>query len=748
MTLEEMNNLTYGYAVNYTGCSGVSGSAPRVGFPGFCLQDAGDGVRDTDGVSGFASGLSVGASWNSTLSYERAKYMGAEFKRKGVNVALGPVVGPIGRVAENGRNWEGFAADPYADGILGAQAVRGLQESVIASVKHYVAYEQETNRNPISGGVTPSTSANLDDQTLHEVYAWPFQDLIAAGAGCVMCSYNRINNTYACSNSKTLNGVLKGEMNFQGFVLSDWGGQHDSLPSANAGLDMAMPSSTYWDNGQLARAISNGTFNKTRLTDMATRIVATWYQFGQDDPAYPKLGVGMPYNLLAEHEFVDARDPASKQSILDQAVEGHVLVKNNNSALPLKAPKILSIFGYDAIQQTVYDPAPQTIAGQSLDTFALNWQGVSFSLPQLIALGTNNIVLNAPESFAGTLTVGGGSGSNTPSYISSPYDAIAERARANGTQIFYDFTNNNPNVVTSSSACLVFINEYASEAFDRPGLADPKSDTLVTNVASKCNNTIVVIHNAGVRLVDAFADNPNVTAIIFAHLPGQDAGTAIASILYGDVSPSGRLPYTVGKASADYGNLLAPCNATDPLSPQCDFTEGVEIDYRSFLARNVTPRYAFGYGLTYSSFNYSALSIAVTVPSSNGSATGNAPVYTNGTTEQNNSTASIGVAGLNSLFDVVGTVTASITNTGTAAAAEVGQLYLTIPGAKTRALRGFQKASVAPGASAQLSFPLRRKDVSRWDTVKQAWVVPTGTFEVAVGASVLDLPLTGTFAAS
>lgn len=190
MTLEEMNNVTLGIADGSTGCVGTSGSVPRLGFPGFCLHDAGNGVRNTDGVNAYASGLHVGATWNATLAYERAAFMGAEFKRKGVNVALGPVVGPIGRIAEGGRNWEAFAADPYLDGVLGAQSVRGLQESVIASVKHFVAYEQETNRNPIAGkdNTTESTSANLDDQTMHELYLWPFQDLVYAGAGCVMCS--------------------------------------------------------------------------------------------------------------------------------------------------------------------------------------------------------------------------------------------------------------------------------------------------------------------------------------------------------------------------------------------------------------------------------------------------------------------------------------------------------------------------------------------------------------------------------
>lgn len=589
MSYEEMNNVTMGVVDTSNGCVGISGSAPRLGFPGFCLHDAGNGVRNTDGVNGYASGLHIGASWNATLAYERAQFMGAEFKKKGVNVALGPVVGPIGRIAEGGRNWEAFGADPYLDGILGAQSVIGLQESVIASVKHFVAYEQETNRNPITsdGDTILSTSSNLDDQTMHELYLWPFQDLVYAGAGCVMCSYNRINSTYACENSKTINGLLKGELNFQGFVVSDWAGQHSGIPSAEAGLDMAMPTTTYWNERQLEEAVNSGALNKTRLIDMATRIVATWYQLGQDQAL--ALGAGMPPNLLLPHNYTDAKDPSSKNSLLQQAIEGHVLVKNINSALPLTKPRVLSIFGYDAAAQATYVPDGQL--------FPQSWEVIGLGLPQLDGIATNSPVPDPPEIQNGTLTVGGGSGSNTPAYISSPYDAIQARAYKDDTAIFFDFTSTDPSVIASSDACLVFINEYSSEVWDRPGLADSGSDQLVSNVASTCNNTIVVIHNAGIRLVDAWVENPNVTAVLYAHLPGQDAGRAVAQILYGDVSPSGRLPYTVAKQASAYGNLLSPCqNGKNSLSPQCDFSEGNNVDYRSFLARNVTPRYEFGYG--------------------------------------------------------------------------------------------------------------------------------------------------------
>jgi len=338
MSLEEMNNLTNGFSTTANGCSGISGGVPRLGFDGFCLQDAGNGVRGTDGVSSYASGISVGASWNATLAHERAKYMGAEFKTKGANVALGPVVGPLGRIASGGRNWEGMSNDPYLAGILGAETVKGLQKSVIACVKHFIGNEQETHRTSFA---MPSASMNIPDQAMHELYLWPFQDLVEAGAGSIMCSYNRLNNTYACENSGILNGLLKTELNFQGFVVTDWGAEHSGLPEANAGLDMVMPRSAYWSNGSLAAAVQNGTFDRTRLQDMATRIVAAWYLVEQDSADYPKLGIGMPPSLLLPHQYVNAKDPAALPEIRQQAVEGHVLVKNVNNTLPLKKTRCI-----------------------------------------------------------------------------------------------------------------------------------------------------------------------------------------------------------------------------------------------------------------------------------------------------------------------------------------------------------------------------------------------------------------------
>ncbi|KAH1497278.1 hypothetical protein KXX52_001408 [Aspergillus fumigatus] len=736
MTDEQKNDLTYGYKSTTNGCSGNSGGAPGVGFPGLCLQDAGNGVRGTDMVNGYASGVHVGAAWNRDLAYERAHYMGAEFRRKGVNVALGPVVGPLGRTARGGRNWEGFSNDPYLAGSLTGETIRGLQESVIACVKHFIGNEQETNRNPPmlwEGSYNQSVSSNLDDKTMHELYLWPFQDAIKAGAGSVMCSYNRINNSYGCQNSKALNGLLKGELGFQGFVVTDWDAQHSGVAAADAGLDMAMPDSVYWENGTLALAVKNGSLAQSRLDDMATRILASWYKYAEIE--HP--GHGIPVDLRKPHELTDARDAKSRSTIFQSAVEGHVLVKNTGNALPLHKPKFLSLFGYDGIAATGNTMDNVTfgrwVFGLSNTLNYPNGSAIDTKIQRDMFLSSYDPPAEGPGvALNGTLITGGGSGATTPSYIDAPFDAFQRQAREDGTFLAWDFASQKPIVNPASEACIVFVNELASEGWDRPYLADPYSDVLVESVASQCSNTMVVIHNAGVRLVDRWIENDNITAVIYAHLPGQDTGGALVEIMYGKQSPSGRLPYTVAKNASDYGKVLhpvVPAGDRDLWYPQDNFTEGVYIDYRAFEANNITPRYEFGFGLTYSNFSYSALEVEL-VPGANidylppGSA--------------------IAEGGLPSLWDVVATVNCTVANTGAVEAAEVAQLYVGIPGAPAKQLRGFNKQSIKPHKKKHFTFDLTRRDLSTWDVEKQTWGLQSGSYPIYVGKSVRDIQLTGT----
>ncbi|EON66750.1 hypothetical protein W97_05996 [Coniosporium apollinis CBS 100218] len=733
LTLEEKTNLTGGFANASSGCGGNIRGIPRLGFNGLCLQDAGQGVRATDFVNAYASGIHAGASWNKNLTFDRAYAMGGEFRAKGASIALGPpVVGPLGRIARGGRNWEGFSVDPYLSGILAAESVRGIQSrGVISCTKHFILNEQELNRIPTINAeneTVEASSSNIDDRTMHELYMWPFADALHAGTASIMCSYERINNSYGCQNSKALNGLLKDELGYQGFVVSDWGAQESGVGSALAGLDMVMPSGLQFWGGNLTQAVRNGSVPEDRLTDMATRIMAAWYYTNQDAPDHPYPGIGLAPNLLLPHRIVDARDPSARPVILQGAIEGHVLVKNTNNTLPLRSPKLLSLYGYDAKSPDFNTPGP----GFNPWSFGLQSHNVNSVICGFFGRGVCPPF--APIAQNGTFIVGGGSGANNPVYISAPYNAIQEQAIQDGTQLYWDFVNANANgsVHAESDACLVFINAAASEGVDRPSLRDDFSDALVTNIAAQCSNTIVTIHNAGIRLVDQWIENPNVTAVIFGHLPGQDSGRALVELLYGRTSPSGKLPYTVARNESDYGALLDPVGPVPPYTyfPQDDFREGVNIDYRAFDAAGIEPRFEFGFGLTYTTFEFANLASSV-VSGASLSAYPTGPVIQGGNAD---------------LWDVIATVTASVTNTGNVAAAEVAQLYVGIPsaGQPVRQLRGFEKVLVHPNQTAHVEFELRRRDLSVWDVVAQQWRLELGAeYHVYVGSSSRDLPLVG-----
>lgn len=433
-------------------------------------------------------------------------------------------------------------------------------------------------------------------------------------------------------------------------------------------------------------------------TNLLIRLMASWYYLDQAS-TIPSPGVGMPVDSRAPHQTVVARNSSENLILLQAAIEGHVLVKNENNTLPLKAPKLLSIFGYDA-------------------------NGDGQSSEQLIFDASTVAYLNE------TLYVGGGSGANSPAYLDTPFAAMQRQAYKDGTSLLWDFSSQNPTINANSDACLVFVNAYASEGWDRPGLSDDYSDTLITNVANTCKNTIVVIHNAGIRLVGNWIDNDNIKAVIFAHLPGQDVGGPLVDILYGKVNPSGKLPYTVAKNESDYGSLLSPSQPEGQFAifPQSDFTEGVYVDYKYFDNNTITPQYPFGYGLSYTTFNYSDLSVS-TSNESYSAYPANATIVPGGNPH---------------LFDNLATVSVTVQNTGSVYGQEVAQLYLGIPNGPVRQLRGFEKVSIDPSQTKTAQFNLTRRDLSVWDTTAQQWLLQEGTYNVYVGSSSRDLPLTST----
>lgn len=462
-----------------------------------------------------------------------------------------------------------------------------------------------------------------------------------------------------------------------------------------------MPDGGHWGQN-LSTAVNNGSVPLERVEDMVTRILASWYYLGQDED-YPAPGV---YPATTRHEVSDVQADHAKL-IREIGSAGTVLVKNTHDVLPLKDPRYLAVYGYDAEVDAVPWDAPSRFGGGYDVNF--NWTTIN-----------------------GTLITGGGSGSTTPPYLVSPFHALSDRiAEAKGT-IRWDFWSEDPPVAyVNADAAIVFINAYASEAFDRWSLKDDFSDKLVENVASKYNNTIVVIHSAGIRVVDEWIDHPNVTAVLFAGIPGQEAGNAIADVLYGDINPSGKMPYTVAKNESDYGHLLNSTLGGGGPYPQDNFTEGLYIDYRYFDQQNITPRYEFGFGLSYTTFEFSDISAQLN----------------DNLAEYPDPAIAIVQGGHPELWDIVAHVYFNLTNTGEVAGAEIAQLYLGIPtpeGSQTtpaRQLRGFEKAYLEPGETQSVKFDLTRRDLSIWDVVAQQWKLQTGEYTFEVGSSSRKLPL-------
>jgi len=716
MTTDELVNLTRGWPGP---CVGNTGAVPRLGIPSLCFYDGPDGIRGQEFVSAFPAGIHLAATFDRDLMYRYGRALGDEFYGRGINVALGPVAGPLGRVARGGRNWEGLSNDPYLAGAGMGAITRGVQDAgVIATPKHWLLNEQEFRRRWSSMG--DAISSNVDDRTLHELYVFPFMDALREGAGAVMCSYQRANHSYACQNSKLLNGVLKTELGFEGFIVSDWDGQMSGVASANAGLDLVMPNAGFWGDN-LFQAVRNGSVTQERISDMATRILAPWHYLRQEN-VYPPVAI---FSNKEQHFPVDVRDDHAKL-IEDIGAAGTVLVKNVDKTLPFKKPRFLCIYGYDATVK----PVPWTNPDRYGGGYEVNW-------------GWNTL--------NGTLITGGGSGSTAPPYVVSPFQALQERIAKDRGILRWDFYSENPDTrYVNANACLVFINAYGGESFDRTSLTDESSDRLVLNVAAMCSNTIVVVHsagkhaifspywwrthhsNTGIRTVDAWIEHPNVTAVLFAGLPGQESGHSLVSVLYGDVNPSGRLPYTVAKKESDYGALLNSSVSTDYFA-ESNFTEGLYIDYRAFDNIGIEPRFEFGFGLSYTTFSYHGLSAHLLVEDP---------------AEFPDPNVTIVQGGHPQLWETIVVVRCTVANTGDRDGTEIAQLYLGIPQGESvrdtpiRQLRGFDRVGpLAPGETRQAVFELTRRDMSVWDVVSQQWQLRRGTYEVWVGASSRDLRL-------
>ncbi|KAG1731429.1 glycoside hydrolase family 3 protein [Suillus lakei] len=710
-TIEDKVNITTGLGLVNGLCSG--NIPPNKGFPGLCLEDSPIAVRAADFATVFPAGIHVASTWNRALMRARGLALGQEFKGKGVNVALGPMMN-MGRVPQGGRNWEGFGADPFLAGESAYETVLGLQQGGVQScAKHFINNEQENFRLV--------ESSDVDDRTQHEIYAHPFLRSVMAGTSSVMCSLNLINDTYACNNDKMLNDVLKREYGFQGFVLSDWYATTTTL-AAVAGLDMTMPGDIYnssgsYFGGNLTDYVEEDYISMARLDDMATRIIAAWYFLHQDED-YPATNFNsLDLNDEATNKHVDVQADHYRL-VREIGAAGTVLLKNTNGALPLDKPRNLVLIGSDA--------APGTY-------------------------GPNTLSFNSGSD--GILASGWGSGTGTFSYLVSPLEGIQERARQDGSSVFWDFDDWDIDLAGTmalgQAVALVFVNSDSGEglltvdgnAGDRNNLtAWHNGDDLILAVAAQNDNTIVVVNSVGPLILEPWIEHPNITAVVWAGIQGQEAGNAIADVLYGTCNPSGRLPYTIAKDPADYpAQLITNGSGSDIVT--IAYTEGLFIDYRHFDQVNITPRFEFGFGLSYTTFSYSDLGVA-TIQSLDVDQEDLIMAWENGEASpiaEGSSTALW-------LHEPAFQVTFKVTNTGSVSGTEISQLYIHHPssaGEPPSVLKGFTNIEIGPYDTEHVSITLSRYDLSVWDVVAQGWRKPDGQISFSVGASSRDFRLRG-----
>jgi beta-glucosidase len=495
-------------------------------------------------------------------------------------------------------------------------------------------------------------SSDVDERTQQEIYYPPFYASVRAGVGSVMGSYNRVNDRFACE-SEALATVLKKMWGFDGFVMSDYKAKFTTVTGVNNGLDIENPYDTQF-GAALKTAIQSGDVPAARLDDMVHRILATMFRFGVfDDPTG-----NLSSNVTSTAHAQFARDAAA-QSI--------VLLKNSGNLLPLNT-----------------------------STF-------------------HSIAVIGSAASVNPISIGGGSAQVVLPYQITPLSAISSRAGA-GVSIVYNqgdggYVSQAVQIAQQSDVAVVCVGQRTSEGADRTSLSLPNDqDALVSAVAAANPHTIVVMYTEAGTLMPWAGQ---VAAALVAWYPGQENGNALASVLFGDVNPSGKLPVTFPAA----GNQI-PANSSAQfpgVNGHVSYSEQLQMGYRWYDANNVPPLFPFGHGLSYSTFAYSNLTVGAANPSGQVR------------------------------------IELDVENTGSRTGAEVVQLYLGLPsaaGEPPKQLKGFRKISLAPSETAHVTFTPTWEDLACWDAVAHGWVVPLGTFQVMVGSSSRDIRLTGSFTIS
>jgi beta-glucosidase len=626
-------------------------------LPAIQESDAGLGVaKPLDvGATALPSGLATAAGFDPALAHAGGAMIGGEAHRRGFNVMLAGGADLV-RDPRNGRNFEYAGEDPLLAGVIVGNAIAGIQsQHVVSTIKHFALNDLETARNTLS--------ANIDRAAARESDLLAFEIAIGTGhPGSVMCSYNRINAVYACEDEWLLDQVLKHDWHYPGFVMSDWGGVHSAAKSALAGLDQesageAFDEQVYFDK-PLRAAVASGAVPQSRIDDMARRILRSLFAAGViDHPAQP-----------ASIDFDADRKVAQR---VEEA--GAVLLRNEDSLLPLSSTQSVAVIGGHA------DKGVLTGGGSS-----------AVQSPQ-----GNAVPGMVPTKWPGPRIY----------QPSAPLAAIERRAHGK-----VDFADGNDiaaaaRLAARSDVAVVFVEQWVGESFDLPTLALPgNQDALVEAVAKANPHTIVVLETNG-PVAMPWLDQVN--AVLEAWYPGAAGGEAIARLLYGEVDPSGRLPVTWPRDESQLprptipGAGLAAIGLPPHGKPAQDVDydiEGADVGYRWYQRQHLEPLFPFGYGLTYTHFDYSGFNARV---------------------EHGRVTASF-----------------TVTNRGPREGVDVPQLYVTLPGSgEVRRLAGWCRVSLKPGESAHLVATADPRLLVNFDSHDQRWQRPAGSYWVQLGHS-------------
>lgn len=654
--------------------AGVIAGIERLGIPPQYATDASLGVsnimdmRKSDVATALPSGLSLASSWNPALVREGGQMIGSEAVAKGFNVMLAGGVNLV-RDPRAGRNFEYLGEDPLLGGVLVGAQIAGVQSNgIIATIKHFALNDQEIGRS--------SASVEMDEAAMRESDLLAFQIGIERGnPGSVMCSYNKVGGTYACENRFLLTDVLRRDWGFKGYVMSDWGAVH-STEALLAGLDQQsgeMLDRKRWFSTELKPKLVDGSIPMSAVDTAAKRVLWAIYANGVDRTEItPKT---IDYSRNGEVALQAAR-------------EGTVLLRNEGGLLPL-AGSVRSI----------------VVIGGKADLGVLSGGGSS----QVVPVGGFRAVEKIESGRAATFARRAWGG--TP-----PLDSL-RRTFGNAQVTFVD--GNDPTAAAAAAkaadVAVVFATKFATEAEDQPDLSlDGQQDALIAAVASANPRTVVVLEIGNAVAMPWLAKAP---AVLAAWYPGQRGGDAIAEILSGKTNPSGRLPVTF-PASVDQlpnpvlpGSDLPPPSKDDKASyglqtnsPPFSITypEGSDAGYRWFDRKGEKPLFAFGHGLSYTTFRYSALK-----------AKGGRTVSASFT----------------------------VTNTGTRKGADVPQVYVTLPG-KARRLIGWDKPLLKPGESRTVTTEADPRLLASFDAARQRWVVKPGKVRIEVARSAGEPVLT------